>query len=124
MFTHPLDHIWCPVVNASFPTSESGHRVIVMVQSPVHKVGGCSHWDVDCVRVMFLGIRSISVPSAIVLEESRVWEVVDGKDGAVLGDFVARVFMFGMIQFVCISHVLVLVSRENDGQSDDDCYQA
>lgn len=62
-----------------------------MVQSPVDKVGGCGHGDVDGVWIMLFGIRSISIPCAVVFEKTRVWEVVDGEDGAILLDLVAGV---------------------------------
>lgn len=118
--TYPLNHIWCPVVDTTFPTAESWHRVIVVVQSPVDKVGRRGHGDVDSVRIMLLGIRSIGIPCTVVFEKTGIWEVVDGEDGAILLDLVAGVVVIRMIQMVCISLVRVLLSRENDRKSDDD----
>lgn len=108
------------MVDTTFPTAESWHRVIVVVQSPVDKVGRRGHGDVDSVRIMLLGIRSIGIPCTVVFEKTGIWEVVDGEDGAILLDLVAGVVVIRMIQMVCISLVRVLLSRENDRKSDDD----
>lgn len=82
------------MIDLLLPSAKSRHRVVILVKSPVNKIGRCGNGYMDSVGVLFLGIGPVGIPCAIVLNEARVREIDQGEDRSILLEVVAVVFIW------------------------------
>lgn len=112
------------MIDLLLPRAKSRHRIIILVKSPVEKIGRCSNRHMDTAGVPFLGVGSVGIPCAIVLNESRVREIVEGESRPVLLKLVAVVFIWLRSFPIVISVFRKAIDLcEIDGEGNNECCQ-
>lgn len=94
------------------------------MKGPIHKVGRGRDGYVNRKRVSLVWVGSKGIPGAVVVEESRIGEIVNRIGGLVLQNGITGIFVLGWVKLIQISWVLVFVqfcqdNRKSNGENQD-----
>lgn len=90
------------------------------MKGPIHKVGRGRDGDVNRKRVSLVWVGSKGIPGAVVVEESRIGEILNRIHGLVLQNGITGVFVLGWVKLIQIPWVLVFVQFCQDNRKSND----